>query len=75
MLVRHRVREVRLARGFSQGALAEALGLCDRTAISQLERRIVEPKLSTLERIAAVLGCSRDDLLPVDTSISGDAAS
>ena len=49
-----RVRAVRQAAGLSQEAAAAAAGL-DRTYFSRIERGLVNPSFTTLERIAATL--------------------
>ncbi len=48
------LREQRLARGVSQEALALEAGV-DRTFVSQLERGIRQPTLTTLWKLAGVL--------------------
>ena len=48
------LRELRLARGLSQEALALEAGV-DRTFVSQLERGIRQPTLTTLWKLAGVL--------------------
>lgn len=59
----HRVREARLARGYSQEQLAEKLGW-DRRTLSQLECETRDPRMSTLQTIANALECSVTELLP-----------
>jgi transcriptional regulator with XRE-family HTH domain len=50
-----RVRERRLACGWTQAQLAERLG-CHQPEISELENGHHAPSLATVERVAAVLG-------------------
>jgi transcriptional regulator with XRE-family HTH domain len=50
-----RLREVRNARGLSQGAMGERVGLAD-TYISRLEHGRITPTLPLLERLANGLG-------------------
>lgn len=56
------VRRLRLKRGLSQEALAEAAGL-DRTFISMIERGIRKPTLDSSKRIADGLGLSLNELI------------
>lgn len=56
-----RIRELRVARGLSQGKLAEALGV-GQSVLSMWEAETVLPRTRDLPRLAAVLGCSIDDL-------------
>lgn len=58
----HRIREVRLKKGWSQERLARAIG-CDREHIVRLETRTREPRLVTLIAVANALGVSIIDLL------------
>jgi transcriptional regulator with XRE-family HTH domain len=50
-----RLKELRTSRGMSLRALAAATGLSP-TLLSQVERGVVEPSLSTLRRLASVFG-------------------
>jgi transcriptional regulator with XRE-family HTH domain len=50
------VRSLRDALGLSQGAMAEALGLADRSGVAQLERRGRAVGLERLGEIARALG-------------------
>ncbi len=59
------LRSTRLARGMTQSALAEALGVSDR-AVSRWERGDSSPDVTLLARLAVVLGVSADALLGVD---------
>lgn len=56
------VKSLRKARGWSQEALAEEAGL-DRTYISGIERKVKNPTVTVVERIAEALGCSLGALL------------
>lgn len=49
------VRRLRIERGLSQQELAERMGL-PQSVIARLEAGGVEPRLSTLDRVAQVLG-------------------
>jgi transcriptional regulator with XRE-family HTH domain len=55
-LVGERIREVRLARGLTQGDLAERCGT-SIAAISHIERGTKVPTITTLVRIADALEC------------------
>lgn len=56
------LREQRLARGLSQEALALDAGV-DRKFVSQLERGIRQPTLTTLWKLAGVLQVAPTDLV------------
>jgi transcriptional regulator with XRE-family HTH domain len=58
-----RLRRVRLNKGLSQEALADAAGL-HRTHISLIERGRRSVRLETLERLARALGVQPAELLP-----------
>lgn len=51
-----RLRELRIARNFSQGELAERCG-SNRPFISNLERGVKVPSLTMVLRLADALGC------------------
>ena len=58
----HRIREVRLAKGWSQERLARALDM-ERTDIVRLELYTKEPRLATLIAVARALDVEFIDLL------------
>ena len=58
-----RVRELRLAEGWSQEELGSRCGL-DRTYVSGIERGVRNPTLSVMESLVAGLGISVGDLFP-----------
>ena len=58
----HAITTRRKALGISQEKLALEADV-DRTYVSQLEREIANPSLSTLCRIASVLQCEVTELL------------
>lgn len=66
MDVQHRLagnmKRLRKDRGWSQEALADEAGL-DRTYISGIERRVRNPTITVIERIAVALSCRMGDLL------------
>lgn len=55
------IRKYRTVRGLSQSDLAEAIGMSSGH-VSEIERGAVNPKFSTVQKIAEVLGCSTDQL-------------
>ncbi len=58
-----KIVKARNLRMLTQSQLAEKLGICG-AGISQYERGIRTPKLSTIVEIANALCCSPMDLLP-----------
>lgn len=65
MTTGQRIKAARKKAGMTQAALAEKLGI-SYVNISQLEKDQRNPKLETLQRIAAALGTSISNLLPPD---------
>lgn len=59
-----RIRELRKEKSFTQAQLAELVEV-DQTAISQWERGITQPRMKKCLQLAAVLGCTINDLLDV----------
>jgi len=57
-----RIRELRLAKGLSQEALADLAG-CHRTYIGMLERKKLNPSLQVLVSVAGALDIEVQDLL------------
>ncbi len=56
------MKKLRKERGWSQEALADEAGL-DRTYISGIERRVKNPTVTVVERVANALACSIGALL------------
>lgn len=56
------IRAARLAAGMTQQQLADALGVAQQS-VTRWETGEREPRVSTLKRIAAVLGCDVTALL------------
>ena len=56
------MRRLRKDRGWSQEALADEAGL-DRTYISGIERRVRNPTVTVVDRVASALGCWLGELL------------
>lgn len=72
-LLGKRVREHRLARGLTQGQLAEKVGVETET-ISRLERGSTLPSLLKIEELAATLQTSLTDLIGGSSSLVSDQA-
>lgn len=60
-----RLKAWRLRRGLTQSALAQQLGV-DQRQVARWERSTLLPRPSTLQRMAAVLDASVDELLTAD---------
>jgi transcriptional regulator with XRE-family HTH domain len=58
------LRELRLARGLTQAQVAERCGTMV-PVISNLERGMTVPTLSTLLHLATAMGCTMSDLVRV----------
>lgn len=56
------MKRLRKERDWSQEALADEAGL-DRTYISGIERKVKNPTITVVERVARALGCSLGALL------------
>ena len=56
------MKRLRKERGWSQEALADEAGL-DRTYISGIERRVKNPTITVVDRVAVALACRLGDLL------------
>jgi transcriptional regulator with XRE-family HTH domain len=56
------MKRLRKERGWSQETLADAAGL-DRTYISGIERKVKNPTITVVDRIAVALVCRLGDLL------------
>lgn len=59
------ITRARLAAGMTQAQLAQEIG-CLQKQVSRWEHGVA-PRVQTLMKIAKVLGCSLDDLVPKDT--------
>ena len=59
------VRDVRVGKGLSQGALAELAGTT-QSYVSRIESGVRTPTLDTLVALASVLGCTLDALVVLD---------
>lgn len=56
------MKRLRKERGWSQEALADEAGL-DRTYISGIERRVKNPTVTVVDKVASALRCGMGDLL------------
>ena len=56
------MKRLRKERGWSQEVLADEAGL-DRTYISGIERKVKNPTVTVVERVAKALECGLGDLL------------
>ena len=56
------MKSLRKARGWSQEVLADEAGL-DRTYISGIERKVKNPTVSVVDKVATALNCSLGALL------------
>ena len=63
--MRNDLAERRAERGWSQGTLADALGVSRQTVIS-LEKGRFDPSLPLAFRIAALFGCRIEDVFTPD---------
>jgi putative transcriptional regulator len=63
--VRNDLSERRQSRGWSQGRLAEELGVSRQTVIS-IEKGRFDPSLPLAFRIAALFGCRIEDVFSPD---------
>lgn len=59
------IRNFRVRKNLSQEDLAARLGI-DRTTVTKWETGESLPRAEKLPRIAAILGCTVDELLAVD---------
>ena len=60
-----RLKELRVSRNLTQLELANLLKV-ERTTVTMWENGKFTPKLSMLQKISTVLGCSVDDLIKSD---------
>ena len=56
-----RLREVRISKFMTQAELAEAAGI-HQDQVGRIERDEVEPRLSTIRKLAAALGVEPNEL-------------
>jgi putative transcriptional regulator len=63
--VRNKVRELRNARGWTQQALAERVGV-SRQSINSIERGRYVPSLALALEFARVFGCATDEIFELE---------
>jgi len=63
--VQNRVKELRLAKGWTQQELADAVGV-SRQSINSIERQRYEPSLPLALRFARVFGKSTDSIFTLE---------
>ena len=61
----NRVKELRMARGWTQEQLAEAVGV-SRQSINSIERERYVPSLVLALTFAKVFGCSTDEIFTLE---------
>ena len=61
----NRVKELRIARGWTQEQLADAVGV-SRQSINSIERDRYVPSLPLALTFARVFGCSTDEIFTLD---------
>ena len=64
--IHNRVRELRLARGWTQQQLADAVGV-SRQSINSIECNRYVPSLPLALMFARVFGCATDDIFTLES--------
>jgi putative transcriptional regulator len=67
----NRVKELRIARGWTQEQLAEAVGV-SRQSINSIERERYVPSLPLALTFARVFGCATDEIFALRGDLAGD---
>lgn len=67
----NRVKELRIARGWTQEQLADAVGV-SRQSINSIERDRYVPSLPLALTFARVFDCSTDDIFTLDGEMGED---
>jgi transcriptional regulator with XRE-family HTH domain len=62
MILAQNVKQMRTERGLTQKDLADAIGV-DHPRISEIERKVGNPTLSTIEKLAGFFGVSAGFLI------------
>jgi putative transcriptional regulator len=68
----NRIKELRVARGWTQEQLAEAVGV-SRQSINSIERERYVPSLPLALTFAKVFGCSTDEIFTLSVSQNGNS--
>lgn len=63
MTTGEKIKQKRLEKGYTQATLAKMLGV-SQSAVTQFERSKGILRMGTIGKIADVLGCKKEDLLP-----------
>lgn len=63
--IQNRVKELRIARGWTQEELAKAVGV-SRQSINSIERERYVPSLLLALTFARVFGCSTDEIFALE---------
>lgn len=63
--IQNRVKELRMARGWTQEQLAQAVGV-SRQSINSIERERYVPSLPLALMFARVFGCSTDEIFSLN---------
>ena len=66
MVLKDKLRQLRIARGLTQEAVAEKLGVSSQT-VSKWERGLRYPDISLLPKIAVLYQCSIDNIFQMNT--------
>jgi putative transcriptional regulator len=67
----NRIKELRIARGWTQEQLAEAVGV-SRQSINSIERERYVPSLRLALTFARVFGCSTEEIFTLNGDIRED---
>jgi putative transcriptional regulator len=67
----NRVKELRVARGWTQEQLADAVGV-SRQSINSIERERYVPSLPLALTFARVFGCSTDEIFTLNGDVKPD---
>jgi putative transcriptional regulator len=69
--IKNRVKEMRLARAWTQQQLAEAVGV-SRQSINSIERNRYVPSLELALTFARVFSASTDDIFSLEKVLAGE---
>lgn len=60
-MIGDKIKELRVARGWTQEELAQKMGYADKTAISKIEKNVNDVNQSTIKKFAETFGCDVTD--------------